>query len=84
MNRLSERLEEIFIDITFAEEDGRTALTAVRKLTNTTDTLFMAISFAEAGEYAYAQVITAINPGDSHRPSPHGQADMPCFCMGRA
>ena len=84
MNRLSERLEEIFIDMTFAKETGRTAPTSVRKLANAADTLFMAITFAESGEHAYAQEIIAGNPGDSHRPPLGGQAAMPCFCMGRA
>ena len=84
MNRLSERLEEIFIDMTFAKETGRTAPTSVRKLTNAADTLFITITFTGSGEHAYAQEIIAGNPGDSHRPSLHGQAHMPCFCMGRA
>lgn len=84
MNRLSERLEQIFVDIAFAEEAGLTVQGSSLGLTETIDTIFTAITFAEAGEPAIALEVMGSSAGDSHRPSPPCHNDLNCFCMAKA
>ncbi len=84
MNRLSERLEQVFVDIAFAEESGPTVKNSSLGLTETIDTIFTAITFAEAGEPAAALEVMDSSSGDSHRPSPPCHTDLSCFCMGKA
>ena len=84
MDRLSERLEQIFVDIAFAEEAGLTVQGSSLGLTETIDTIFTAITFAEAGEPAIALEVMGSNSGDSHHPTSQNHNDLGCFCMGKA
>ena len=84
MSRLSERLEQIFVDIAFAEEAGSSDRRSFPDLTERIDTMFTAITFAEAGEPAAALKFMGSSSGDSHRTSSHDHHDLSCFCMGRA
>ncbi|MBI5640388.1 MAG: hypothetical protein HZA17_08185 [Nitrospirae bacterium] len=69
MRNLSERVEEMFIAIAFAEEREVNHLKNISgRFTERLDDLFTAITFAEAGEFA-----TAIDfaGGDSGQPGSH-------------
>jgi phenylalanyl-tRNA synthetase alpha subunit len=55
MKRIAKRLEDLFINITFAEErEFSNARNAVRRLAEKIEDTFTAIAFAEAGEFESA------------------------------
>ncbi len=55
MKELAKKLEEMFINITFAEErEFRSAREALRKFAQKIEDTFTAIAFAEAGEFETA------------------------------
>lgn len=84
MNRLGERLEQIFVDIAFAEESGCAVQSSSSSLSETIDSIFTAITFAEAGEPAAALEAMGSSSVDSQRPSPPCHTDLSCFCVGKA
>lgn len=84
MNRLAETLEQIFVDIAFAEEASLTVQSSYMGLTETIDTIFTTITFAEAGEPAVALEVMGSSSGDSHHLTSQNHNDLSCFCMGRA
>jgi len=68
MKRLARRLEELFLDITFAEErEFNSVKEALKKVAKKIEDIFTAIAFAEAGEFVTAA--SCIN-GDGEAPRP--------------
>ena len=82
MRKITKRLEELLIDITFAEErEFSPAKEALSKIAETIEDTFTAIAFAEAGEFGAAS--NNINKqGDGQRPQKtNGQ--FRTLCPGR-
>lgn len=83
MRKRTNRLEELLIDITFAEErEFSPAKEALSKIAETIEDTFIAIAFAEAGEFG-AATCNINKKGEGQRPQKtNGQ--FTTLCTGRA
>lgn len=81
MKNIAGKIEEIFIEIAFAEEREIRYLKNISgRLTELLDDLFTAITFAEVGEFDTAQNIMG-GGSDGRRPVEYR---LPGCCAGRA
>jgi len=82
MKQLARRIEEMFIEIAFAEERETSHLKNISgRFTEELDNHFTAITFAEAGEFGTAKDFMGGGLGGSKRPAGYCLSD---FCAGRA
>ncbi len=86
MKKLARQVEDLFLDITFAEErEFRSAREALRKFEQKIEDTFTAIAFAEAGEFETAA--SYINKDGEAPKSRHAGCPTRRFiklCTGRA
>ncbi len=82
MKELAKKLEEMFINIAFAEErEFRSAREALRKFAQKIEDTFTAIAFAEAGEFETATSYINKNgeaPKSRHAAHPTGRFTKLC------
>jgi hypothetical protein len=86
MKTLTGKLEELFVNITFAEErEFSAAREAFRKVVQKGEDTFTAIAFAEAGEFeTAANYISKAGEAPRHRKSGHSAKRFTRPCTGRA
>lgn len=87
MTNLARRLEELFTEITFAEDRVFSPVQKVlRRVGQKIENTFTAIAFAEAGEYDIAR--SSLNnkdgEGPKHRKSGYRHKRFTKLCSGRA
>ncbi len=71
MTRLAKRMEELFTDITFAEDrEFKSARKFLNKSSQALENVFTAIAFAEVGEFETA--VTYINKNGSNTKGRYG------------
>jgi hypothetical protein len=71
MTRLAKKMEELFTDITFAEDrEFKSVRELLKKGNEALEDVFTAIAFAEAGEFETA--VTYINKNGSNTKDPRG------------
>ena len=82
MRSAARMIEDIFVEIAFAEErEVRYLRNISGSLTEWLDDLFTAITFAEAGEFNTAQNSMCGGSGNRRRPA---GCRLPGFCANRA
>ncbi len=82
MKNLGRKIEDIFIEIAFAEERDIGHLKNISgRYTERLDALFTAVTFAEAGEFDAARLFIGGGSGNSKR---HVERRLERFCAGRA
>ena len=65
MTKLAKKMEELFTDITFAQDrEPKSVSEYLEKVSQALENVFTAITFAEAGEFETA--VTYINKNDSN------------------